>query len=419
MQQSGIRISALPEKMDKDKNNGKRSFGAVRMIILLIALIVFGYSAYQLYSIFSVYQKAGHEYSSLADDFTRPYSKDPADSETSGGPARTETSGEPVPPETSDRPAYKEGGAGLDGAARRDKNNERKNGGKKEAESIASGPENPETAETESGQTESASSGAEKPAEEKPAKSGAPEAPAEVFEDAEPPLEVDWDELAGINPDIVGWIYVDALPEISYPVLRGEDNDYYLHHTFRKEYLFAGSIFEDYHNEPDFSDPNTIVYGHNMRNGSMFNHLKKLNDQAKYDADPYFWILTPKGNYRYHIYCITTAGVNSDFYLLYKENDREFLEWEQKIQAASDVGNKVELTERDKTVVLSTCTSDSSLRVVVAGKCVSSERPVKITPVPTPIPEPDFPVIFDGIDELWADAFTGDTEDGVFGETYD
>ncbi len=197
------------------------------------------------------------------------------------------------------------------------------------------------------------------------------------IEDAEPPLEVDWEELKSVNPDIVGWIYVDAESGISYPVCRTTDNEYYLHRTFRRESLFAGAIFEDFCNSPDFSDPNTIVYGHNMKSGSMFGMLKRLKEQSRYDSAPYFWILTPKGNYRYHIYAAFNAPVNSDVYMLFSKQGKEFLEWETKMQSFSEVSNSVPLAEDDFTVTLSTCTSDESTRCVVLGKLVSTARPSK------------------------------------------
>lgn len=194
-------------------------------------------------------------------------------------------------------------------------------------------------------------------------------------EDADPPLSVDWAQLKEINPDIVGWIYVDGENTINYPVLKAADNEYYLHRTFQKETRYAGSIFMDYHNNADFSDPDTIIYGHNMRNGSMFGTLKYLYDQETYDADPYFWILTPNGDYRYHIFAIFQTDVDSAVYTLFSKNGPEFLAWEQNLQAASGVTNSVPLTEEDKTVILSTCTSDSSKRTVVIGKCVSTRKP--------------------------------------------
>lgn len=196
-----------------------------------------------------------------------------------------------------------------------------------------------------------------------------------LIEDAAPPITVNWTSLQKINPDIIGWIYVEGEKRISYPVLHSDDNAFYLHRTFRRENRFAGSIFMDYHNKKDWSDPNTIVYGHNMRNGSMFGRLKFLDDKQKYREHPFFWILTPKGNYRYHIFAIYHAKVNSEAYTLFSANGPEFLKWEKAMQAHSEVGNSVPLAENDKTVMLSTCTSDKSKRCVVIGKCVSTARP--------------------------------------------
>jgi len=232
------------------------------------------------------------------------------------------------------------------------------------------------------------------PAESIPAVSDgtSPGTPAQTppypdIEDAEPPLTVDWNKLKSINPEIVGWLYIDAQPKISYPICQAKDNDYYLHRTFERQDLFAGAIFMDFHNASDFSDPDSIVYGHNMKNGSMFGMLKYVADQ--YEEHPYFWILTPEGNYRYHIYSIMSTAAESDVYTLYSGGDDSFLAWEKKLQAGSEVKNELPLYKTDKTVILSTCTSDSNVRKVVIGKCVSSVRPEKkTTPAPTPSAAP-------------------------------
>ena len=112
-----------------------------------------------------------------------------------------------------------------------------------------------------------------------------------------PPLQVDFAALQAINPDIVGWIYIEAL-DISYPVVQGEDNDFYLHRTFEKKDNFAGSIFVEYRNSGDFTDPNTIIYGHNMKNQSMFGKLKLLKEWEEYKDSMYFWVMTPDYSYR-------------------------------------------------------------------------------------------------------------------------
>ena len=229
----------------------KHSFGPVRAVILIAALCVLCWSGWQLYSIFSVYKKAGDEYNALADDFTRPYA---AEAENSGTPASGASSAEnvqtgAVSAGTEMSPAaaapVPQAGMILDGEAR-----------KRKKEVRVSGTVSPAADLNTASSAETAAEQSPKPAAEVPPESSPEPAAAsppesspeqvlsptpelspeptpepEICEDAEPPLEVDWNELKAINPDIVGWIYVDALPTINYPVLKGEDNEYYLHHT--------------------------------------------------------------------------------------------------------------------------------------------------------------------------------------------
>ena len=190
-----------------------------------------------------------------------------------------------------------------------------------------------------------------------------------------PPIEVDFDKLKSVNEDVVGWIYVDALPDISYPIVKGKDNQTYLHQTYEKNYNFAGTIFVDYENSGDFSDCNTLVYGHNMKNGSMFGHLKKFREDDKlYKQDKYFWILTPERNYRYEIITAYTTGVNSDTYTLFKGPGEEFEKYLETIKGYSEIQtDDTDLTIKDRIVALSTCTGNESTRFVVQGKRVDAE----------------------------------------------
>lgn len=96
---------------------------------------------------------------------------------------------------------------------------------------------------------------------------------------------IDFDGLLSMNKDIIGWLKVEAL-DISYPMTQGEDNDYYLHNTFQDTPNIAGCIFLDYENKKDFSDRNSIIYGHNMRNGSMFGTLKKFREEGVFEKSP-------------------------------------------------------------------------------------------------------------------------------------
>lgn len=190
-----------------------------------------------------------------------------------------------------------------------------------------------------------------------------------------PPIEVDFDKLKSVNEDVVGWIYVDALPDISYPIVKGKDNQTYLHQTYEKNYNFAGTIFVDYENSGDFSDCNTLVYGHNMKNGSMFGHLKKFREDDKlYKQDKYFWILTSERNYRYEIITAYTTGVNSDTYTLFKGPGEEFEKYLETIKGYSEIQtDDTDLTIKDRIVTLSTCTGNESTRFVVQGKRVDAE----------------------------------------------
>jgi hypothetical protein len=94
--------------------------------------------------------------------------------------------------------------------------------------------------------------------------------------------------LAQINPDVYGWISI-AGTDINYPIVQGKDNDEYLHRTYKRENLFVGSIFMDYQNSADFSDCNSIIYGHNMKDGSMFGKLSRFTSVASiYKNSRYF-----------------------------------------------------------------------------------------------------------------------------------
>ena len=135
------------------------------------------------------------------------------------------------------------------------------------------------------------------------------------------------------------------------------------------------TTLQDYENSSDFSDCNTLIYGHNMKNGSMFGNLKKFTeDQSTYEKSKYFWILTPEKNYRYEIISAYTTGVNSDTYTLFKGPGEEYLNYLNTIQGYSEIKTEAtELTVKDKIVTLSTCTGNEATRFVVQGKQVNAE----------------------------------------------
>lgn len=185
------------------------------------------------------------------------------------------------------------------------------------------------------------------------------------------PLDVDFQALQAINPDIVGWLEIEAL-DISYPIVQGTDNAEYLHKTFEKQDNFAGSIFMDYANSADFGDCHTIIYGHNMKNQSMFGKLKLIKENEKYKTSRYFWIITPEGKYRYEIFSAHITPVDGDTYTLFSGPDQQFLDYANKMASESQIPKiDIPFTLDDKVVTLTTCTSNETQRFVVQGIRVS------------------------------------------------
>ena len=181
----------------------------------------------------------------------------------------------------------------------------------------------------------------------------------------EAPISVDFSALQQVNEDIVGWIYAEAIPEISYPVVQGEDNDYYLHHTAEKKKNFSASIFLDSRNSADFLDPVSVVYGHNMKNRSMFGRLKEYRKQETYDKSPYIWILTPNGDYRYEIFSVHTVRDDDAVYELAYTQGEELKAYMDNMQAQSEVECSAAFTGNEPVLMLSTCTASDRIRCVV------------------------------------------------------
>ena len=123
-------------------------------------------------------------------------------------------------------------------------------------------------------------------------------------------FSVDFEKLLEMNSDVVGWIRFDEPSEINYPVVQGRDNEEYLKRTFEANTNKLGTLFVDVNNPGDFSGRNTFIYGHNMKNGSMFAQLLKYKDDSFYKEHPYFYIYTPDGKVR--TYEIFSAGVVKD-----------------------------------------------------------------------------------------------------------
>lgn len=144
--------------------------------------------------------------------------------------------------------------------------------------------------------------------------------------DEEDEYKVNFEELKKLNPDTVGWIRFYPEPsEISYPVVQGKDNDQYLHKTFSKNENTLGAIFVNAYNNADFLDKNTIIYGHRMKDGSMFRRLEDYKEKRFWEENQYFYIYTPDGRkLTYHIYSAGQVLDTSDTYLTEFESDEVY-----------------------------------------------------------------------------------------------
>lgn len=171
---------------------------------------------------------------------------------------------------------------------------------------------------------------------------------------AEEMAAMDLDALRAKNPDVVGWIRIPDT-KINYPLMQGADNDYYLTHTWEGQNNTVGSIFLECQNSRDFADYNTIVYGHNMNNGSMFAQLHRYAEKGFPETHPYVYILTDAGVLRYEVFSAYRAEVDSIAYGLQftQEGTKAGLVYHALEQSRIDTGIRPEAN--DRILTLSTC----------------------------------------------------------------
>lgn len=189
-----------------------------------------------------------------------------------------------------------------------------------------------------------------------------------------PPLSIDMDMLKEINGDFLGWIYFPAV-ELSYPVVQGEDNDYYLKHSFEDEKRNSGSVFMDCGATPDWSDRNTFVFAHNMRDGSMFGAFNKIvDDPSVLDASSRFYIYTEDVVYTYEIFSYYMTRADSNRYMVFTSDENYDLYTKWAVEN-SNYAFDVDLSERGNIVSLSTCygSAGTSRRFLIHGVLTATE----------------------------------------------
>lgn len=178
-------------------------------------------------------------------------------------------------------------------------------------------------------------------------------------------ISVDLAALQKENKEAVAWIRFDEM-DLSYPVMYSGDNEKYLHRDLDGKDSKAGSLFIDAKNNPDFSDRDTIIYGHNMKNLSMFGRLKKYKKDGFYEDNQYFTIYTTQKAYRYHIFSYFDIDETNDFFFTSYESEDAMASLISTMKKKSYTNTGVEVSKDDKVVTLSTCSAEGKRFLVNA-----------------------------------------------------
>ena len=180
--------------------------------------------------------------------------------------------------------------------------------------------------------------------------------------------QVDHAKLLEMNEDYLFWIYAPGT-QIDYPVVQDEGNEYYLNHLFGGQRNASGTLFVDYRNLPDFQDPNTIIYGHHMRNDSMFGSLTDYEDQEYYEANPYMLIFGEEQIALLEVFSGYVTDSGDHCYNLAISGEKEMNYFITRAEQKSNFNTGLTVTHLDHIVTLSTCAYVfENARYVVLGR---------------------------------------------------
>lgn len=185
---------------------------------------------------------------------------------------------------------------------------------------------------------------------------------------------VDWKALKKVNPDVQGWLYQKGTV-INYPVVQGTDNDTYLHTRFDKQWSGGGTLFVDCRMEKNFKGFNSIIYGHHMKDGSMFRSIRGYTkEDGYYDKHKTLELATPHGNYHLVVFSafITKATDEDTYKMTYDEAEKQaYIDRAWERSELPITRDSVDVTKNDRLVTLSTCAYDyEEARYIVMCKMV-------------------------------------------------
>lgn len=183
---------------------------------------------------------------------------------------------------------------------------------------------------------------------------------------------VDFTALREKAPDVIGWLTLSDTA-INYPVVQADNNDYYLRRLYDGTYNQAGCLFADYRSAADLSGRNTVIYGHNMRDGSMFSTLREYVSQEFCEAHPTMYLITPDCGYIVEIFAAFTAspsetGSDTSPWRVEWPDEDAFAKWLIRSAERSVINTDVTVESGDRILSLSTCTNSGKDRFLVMGK---------------------------------------------------
>ena len=195
-------------------------------------------------------------------------------------------------------------------------------------------------------------------------------------------IDIDWKLFE--NYPVCGWIQINDEKSIDYPIIQSKDNEYYLHHLYDGTYNPSGSIFVDYRND-GFDNRHVIIYGHNMKDGTMFKSIKQYQNQEYANKHRYIYIATPNGKTRvFYVYSchLTDALGDSDGFSAYQVSfdGEEWNDWINKSVKRSLITSDIEIPEKGNIITLSTCMSRGikTERCVIHAIEISNQKLVEI-----------------------------------------
>ena len=344
------------------------------LVLFIVFLLIAGIAGYKFFSAELDYRNASVYYETLAETWVK---------DNSAGTASAQASAVPSETARSSVPAQDPGTEQITDAGQDSVPGQESSPGAAQEPSPVPEQDQPFSGPVQASEPEKEQPQAEPPVQspdnlEMPEQAGidpvvADAEPQGRFTTEQPPITVDFDGLCGINPDIVGWIYCEDTP-ISYPVLQGKDNKKYLIIQPDGKTSGSGSVFIDCNCDRNFTNDNTIMYGHNLKN-KMFACLSRYSSQSYYDNHSVMWLLTPNGNYRIELFAGFIIKDGGWVYVIDLLTPADWSKFTNSCLKASKFKSSFQPEPGDRLITLSTCNySFDNARYVVVGSLVRSVK---------------------------------------------